>query len=109
MPRPASGSTRDLLELILGYGIILFAIWTPEFPQRILSPVALVLTLGIVVARRPGLDELGLGRRGLAASFWILPAALAVALGSVLIARQLGTLHALYKGDLKHISGYVLW
>ncbi|HET6176875.1 MAG TPA: CPBP family intramembrane glutamic endopeptidase [Candidatus Sulfotelmatobacter sp.] len=109
MSRPASGSARDLLELILGYGIILFAIWTPEFPQRILSPIALVLTLAVVLARRPGLNELGLGRRGLAESFWILPAAIAVAFVSILIARQLGTLHTLYKGDLKHISGYVLW
>jgi hypothetical protein len=25
------------------------------------------------------------------------------------VAKQLGTLHALYKGDFKHVAGYVLW
>jgi hypothetical protein len=107
--RPAPGSTRDLIELILGYGLILFVLWMPEFPQRILSPVALVVTLGIVLARRPSLEDLGIGWRGLAASFWILPAAVVLVIVSVLVAKHIGTLHPLYKGDFKHIAGYVLW
>ena len=61
MTRPAPGSARDLVELLLGYGLILFAIWTPEFPQRILSTIALLLTLAIVLVQRPSRDELGLG------------------------------------------------
>jgi hypothetical protein len=109
MSRSESGFVRDLVELILGYGLILFVLWMPAFPQRILSPVALLVTLAIVLARRPGLEELGLGRRGLAASLWILPAAIVLAVISALVARQLGTLHSLYKGDLQHVTGYVLW
>jgi hypothetical protein len=54
-------------------------------------------------------EELGLGRQGLAASWWILPAAEVLAALSVLIAKRAGTLHALYKGDFKHIAGYVAW
>jgi membrane protease YdiL (CAAX protease family) len=84
-------------------------LWMPEFPQRILSPVALVVTLTIVLARRPSLDDLGVGLRGLGRSFWILPAAIVVASISVLVAKQIGTLHPLYKGDFKHICGYVVW
>jgi len=109
MPRAEPGSSRDLIEIILGYGLILFVLWMPEFPQRILSPVALIFTLTVVLARRPRLNELGLGRRGLAPSFWILPAAIVLAIVSMLVAKELGTLHPLYKGDLKHIGGYVLW
>jgi membrane protease YdiL (CAAX protease family) len=109
MARPEPGSTRDLLEVVLGYGLILFVLWMPEFPQRVLTPVALLATLTIVLARRPSLDDLGLSRRGLARSFWILPAAIVLAIVSLLIARQLGTLHPLYKGDFKHIAGYILW
>jgi membrane protease YdiL (CAAX protease family) len=109
MPREESGSTRDVAELIFGYGLILFVLWMPEFPQRILSPLALVATLGVVLARRPNRDELGLGRRGLVSSLWILPAAIAVAIVSVFVAAKLGTLHPLYKGDFKHVAGYVLW
>jgi hypothetical protein len=106
---PEPGSARDLVELILGYGIILIAIWTPEFPQRVLSPVALLVTLAIVLARRPTLNDLGLGCRGLVRSLWILPASLLLAIVSVLVATQIGTLHSLYKGDFKHVAGYVLW
>ena len=72
-PRPEPGSARDLIELILGYGIILFVLWTPEFPQLILSPVALLATLAIVLARRPTLDELGLGRGGLVRRYGFFP------------------------------------
>jgi len=103
------GRTRDLMELILGYGLIVGIIWTPENLQRFLSPVALVLTLAVVVARRKSRDELGVGRRGFVPSLWILPAALVLSGVSILAAAKLGTLHPLYKGDFKHIAGYVLW
>lgn len=109
MARSESGSARDLVELIFGYGLIVSIIWMPEIPQRILSPIALIVTLAIVLARRPGLEDLGLGRRGLAQSWWILPAAVIVTFVSVLVAKRMGTLHPLYKGDLKHVTGYVLW
>jgi hypothetical protein len=109
MSHPESGSTRDLIELIFGYALIVSIIWMPEFPQRILSPIALVVTLAIVLARRPSLDDLGVGRRGLAQSWWIVPAAIIVTVASVLVAKRIGTLHPLYKGDLKHVTGYVLW
>ena len=101
--------SRDLIELILGYGAIVGVIWTPEPLQRILSPVALVLTLVVVLARRQSREELGLGRRGFVASLWILPAAIALAALSIFVAAKVGTLHPLYKGDFTHISGYVLW
>ena len=109
MSRPQPAFARDLFELVLGYGVILFVLWMPEFPQRILSPVALMVTLTIVLARRPTVDDLGIARHGLARSFWILPAAIVLAVASLLIARQIGTLHALYKGDFKHVAGYILW
>jgi membrane protease YdiL (CAAX protease family) len=109
MPPRASGSRRDLFELIFGYGLILFVLWMPEFPQRILSPVALVVTLTIVLARCPSLESLGIGRGGLAPSFWILPVAVLVAIASLAVALEIGTLHPLYKADFMHISGYILW
>ena len=136
MPRPEPAA-RDLLELILGYGLILFILWIPETPQRALSPIALIVTLAMALARStthvatasavppgrspaeasnsvsktagPTLDDLGLTHRGLARSFWILPAAAVLGIASVLVAKQIGTLHPLYKADFKHIAGYVLW
>jgi Type II CAAX prenyl endopeptidase Rce1-like len=109
MSRPHPSRTRDLLELILGYAVIVAVIWTPEHLQRVLSPFALVLTLLVVVMRRHSRDELGLGRRGLIQSLWILPAAIALSALSVFVAAKIGTLHPLNKGDFVHVSGYVLW
>jgi hypothetical protein len=105
---------RDFAELILGYGMIVGVIWTPERLQRILSPIVLVLTLLVVLLRRPSREgqddkDLGLGTRGLMASLWIFPAAVVLTLASVFVAAKLGTLHPLYKADFAHISGYVLW
>jgi hypothetical protein len=104
-----SSRARDLIELIVGYGAIVGVIWSPEHWQKILSPVVLLLTLGIVVARRPAREELGLGWRGFVRSFWILPAAIALGVVSSLIAAKVGTLHSLYKGDFSHVAGYVMW
>jgi membrane protease YdiL (CAAX protease family) len=109
MPQSPPSRARDLLELIAGYGTIVGIIWTPEHWQRILSPIALALTLGVVLVRRPSRDDLGVGRGGLIPSLWILPAAIALAFISVFVASKIGTLHPLYKGDFTHISGYVLW
>ena len=101
--------TRDLVELIFGYSMIVGIIWTPERLQRVLSPVALVLTLLVVLAHRHNRDELGLGARDFVRSLWILPAAAGLAALSIFAAAKIGALHALYKADFAHISGYVLW
>jgi len=109
MARAYPGRARDLIELILGYALIVGIIWMPDHLQRILSPVVLVLTLLVVVVRGKSQDELGVGRRGLVRSLWILPAAVALSAVSMFAAAKIGTLHPLYKGDFKHIAGYVLW
>jgi hypothetical protein len=100
---------RDLIELIVGYGAIVGVIWSPEHLQRLLSPVVLLLTLVILLSRGLNRDELGIGKRGLIPSLWILPAAVALSAFSVFVAAKLGTLHPLYKADFGHVVGYVLW
>jgi membrane protease YdiL (CAAX protease family) len=108
-PKAAASHTRDLLELVLGYGLIIGIIWSPESAQAILTPIALALTLAVVLVRRPSRDDLGFGRCGLVQSLWILPAAVALSALSVLVAAKIGTLHPLYKPDPGHVIGYVLW
>lgn len=107
--RSAPSRARDLIELIVGYVAIVGTIWSPEHLQRILTPIVLLLTLGILLARRPSRKDLGLDWRSFLRSVWILLAAIALSLISTLIAAKVGTLHPLYKGDLAHITGYVLW
>ena len=103
------GVARDFVELLFGYGLIVFVIWMPEYPQKLLSPVALVVTLAIVLARGQTREELGFGWRGFVPSLWILPAAVLVTVVSTGLSRHFGMIHPLYKGDFKHIAGYVLW
>ena len=103
------GRARDVLELMVGYGLIVFVIWMPAHPQRILSPVVLVVTLGVVLARSPSRSELGFGRHGLVPSLWIIPAAAVIALLGVLLAKRLGTLHPFSNGNVQHVMGYILW
>jgi hypothetical protein len=98
-----------LIELILGYGMIVGVLWLPERPQRLFAPIALLLTLGTVLVRRNSANELGVGRDGFRRSLWIFPAAMALAAVSIWAAAHFDTLHPLYKGDFQHISGYVLW
>jgi hypothetical protein len=127
--RPQSEITRDVAELVFGFGIIMLILWVPEPLQRLLSPIALVGTLAVVLLGRPngdlrdlgdsrsrtassehpGANELGLGLRGLLPSLWILPASALLTVVSAMIARKFGVLHPLYKGDFKHIAGYVIW
>jgi hypothetical protein len=109
MSVPQPSRPRDLIELVLGYSLIVGIIWSPEHLQRILSPIALVLTLLAVLVRGKSRDELGLGWRGFVPSLWILPAAIALSAVSMFVAAKFGTLHPLYKGDFKHVAGYVLW
>ena len=105
----ARASSRNLAELILGFGFIMVVLWLPTREQLIVGPVAMLAPLALVLMQRPTVNELGLGWRGLAASWWVLPAAVGLTILSVLVARSAGTFHPLYNANLTHVGGYVLW
>ncbi len=102
-------STRDLAELILGFSSIMVVLWLPTREQLIVGPLALLMPLVLVLMQRPTANELGLGWRGFVASWWVLPAAIALTILSVFAARSAGTFHPLYNANLAHVGGYVLW
>jgi membrane protease YdiL (CAAX protease family) len=84
-------------------------LWLPTHEQLIFGPIALLALLAMVLSQRPTLSQLGLHWRGFVSSLWILPAAAVVAAAGILLARASGTFHELYKPDLAHVGGYVLW
>lgn len=84
-------------------------LWLPTRQQLIFGPIALLAPLGLTLLRRPRLNDLGLGWRGFVRSWWIVPAAVAFTLASVLIARGAGTFHSLYEPYFAHVGGYIVW
>ncbi|HVN19965.1 MAG TPA: CPBP family glutamic-type intramembrane protease [Dongiaceae bacterium] len=102
-------SIRSLYELTIGFAAIMAVLWLPSREQLLFGPVALFTPLCLVLAQRPRLRDLGLDWRGLRRSLWILPAGIAVGILFLLVAQALGTLHGLYRPDLSHVGGYVIW
>lgn len=103
--------SRDLFELLLGYGLILTVIWTPNPPQHVLYWITFIVVIGITLLRGEDRAALGLGTAGLKRSLWVVGAALALAAVSAGIAWRMHTLHPLF-GTLplgSHIWGYALW
>lgn len=102
---------RDLAELLIGYGLILAVVWTPNPVQRILYWITLVFIAATAWLARRHHETHGLGLRGLLRSLWIIFAAIAIVLAAIPIADHLHTLHSLY-GVLPvsvHIAGYAVW
>jgi membrane protease YdiL (CAAX protease family) len=102
---------RDLLELVLGYGLVLAGIWTPMPAQRVVMWLALVAIVAFTFLRYESPASLGLALAGVARSFWIVGAACLIAGITVLAAVELGTLHSTF-GNLPfslRVSGYLVW
>jgi len=100
---------RDLAELSAGFLAIMIVLWLPTEQQLIFGPIALLMPAVLVLMDKPTPQNLGVGFRQFVRALWILPAAIALAALGIYLAQLAGTYHALYKGDLAHIGGYVLW
>jgi hypothetical protein len=107
----ARSAQRDLLELAVGYGLVLATIWTPNPTQRILYWLAFAWIIGTTWARRESWTALGLGRKGLLQSLWIIGAALLLSALAIFIAWKTHRLHRLH-GPLPvplHGWAYIVW
>ena len=105
----SQASLRTLAELTISFSSIMVVLWLPTHEQLIFGPIALLAPLVLVLSQAPTLSQLGLDWRGFVSSLWILPAAAVTAASGVLLARTFGSFHELYKPDLAHVGGYVLW
>ncbi|HVJ09567.1 MAG TPA: CPBP family intramembrane glutamic endopeptidase [Acidisarcina sp.] len=117
LPRQAESQTfagrrwRDLVELSIGYGLILLAIWTPRPLQTQLSLLALAWVLLATAISFDGWSEMGLRIHGPLRSLWVVGVALLLAATAVLLAVWFGTLHlpghpALF---LQRYWAYAIW
>ena len=106
-----SPRTRDLLEIIVGYGLILTVIWTPNPLQRILYWITVATILSLTLLRRENLKTLGLGTTGLVFSLWIPVLAFPLSALAVWVSFRLHTLHSLFGQAplFSHVWGYLVW
>lgn len=101
----------DLVELLVGYGLILAVIWTPNPEQRVLYWTAFAFIAVTAILRRKESRPYGFGWKGLLPSLWIVGVAIVFFFLGLWIASHLHTLHSLY-GPLPvatHIAEYALW
>ena len=102
---------RDLLELTVGYTLILATIWTANPTQRVLYWLAFAWIVATTWARRDGWTALGLGRKGLLQSLWVFGVALVLSAGMIFLAWRTHTLHRLHGPTpiYLHGWGYIVW
>ncbi len=102
---------RDLFEILVCYGLILSAIWTPRPVQGWFYWGAIawvVLSTGISFA---GWKAMGFRTAGFRRSLWVVGIALLLGAPAVLLAARLHTLHhpSGFVHWIKAFLGYVLW
>jgi len=102
---------RPVIELTVGYSLILLVIWTPNPIQRVFFWTAFAWIVVTTLALRRAEDELGFGIRRARRAFWIAAAVLATCLVVIGIAEVFGFLHPLFgpKPLPVHLWGYLLW
>jgi membrane protease YdiL (CAAX protease family) len=91
-PVAAARRQRALLEVSIGYGLILFAIWTPLPWQRVIDCAALAAVVLATVISFDGWSTMGLRISGSLHSFWMVGVALLLAAPAVVLAGKLHTL-----------------
>jgi hypothetical protein len=110
-PTAAGRKRRALLELSLGYGLILVALWTPLPWQRVAAWAALASALLATVVSFDGWSAMGLRISGSVRSHWMIGVALLLAAAAVVLAGKLHTLHP--SGFpiifIMHFWVYALW
>lgn len=100
-----------MLELAIGYGLILIVIWTPRPYQAFFYKIAAVFLLVVLWRSFRGWAAMGLRVKNLLRSLWVVGVALLLAGMTVLVAWHLQTLRDTGGPAqfVKRYWGYTLW
>ena len=102
---------RDIVELIIGYILILLLVWVPKPAQPAVYWITFTWIAVVTVLSRPSLLALGLGFTGLRKSLWFLYAAVLLAGCAIGVASLLHTLQRLFGIGIYswHLWAYLVW
>jgi hypothetical protein len=108
---PEEPRRRMVIELAVGYLLILAAIWTPRPWQGMFSLIVLAWVVAITCISFDGWRPMGLRLAGLLRSLWVVILALELSGLAVLLARRLHTLDSPVGAALlvKNFWGYGVW
>ena len=108
---PAFSKRRAILELVLGYGLILLVIWTPRPWQRPLYILAAIVVAAILCFGFTTPQSMGLRTANFLRSLWIVAVALLISALSIALAIHFQTLHREHGpiAFFKRYWGYALW
>jgi membrane protease YdiL (CAAX protease family) len=108
---PTLTKRRALLELALGYTLILLVIWTPRPWQRPLYILAAVVIAAILWIGFTTAQSMGLRTANFLRSLWIVAVALVISAISIALAIHFQTLHRVHGpvAFFKRYWGYALW
>ena len=110
-PVAAGRKRRDLLELSVGYGLILLVIWTSSPWQRWFYWAAVAWILLVTALSFNGWKAMGLGISGFWRSLWVVGVALLVVAVAVSLASSFHTLHMPHDPVMfvRRFWGYGIW
>jgi hypothetical protein len=102
---------RDVVELTVGYGLILLVIWTPRPLQTVLYYVAIAALAAIFWRSFESWAAMGLRRANFLRTLWVVGAALFLASVAMLVAIRLHTLRVPDSPALffEKFWGYIVW
>jgi hypothetical protein len=102
---------RDFLELAIGYGLILLAIWTNNPLQRWFYGASLLWVLLVTGISFDGWKAMGFHLSGLWRSLWVVGIALLAAAAAMELARRFHTLNEPhgFVALIARFWGYSLW
>ncbi|HSY35979.1 MAG TPA: CPBP family intramembrane glutamic endopeptidase [Acidobacteriaceae bacterium] len=108
---PTLSKRRALLELVLGYGLILLVLWTPRPWQRPLYILAALVIAVIFCVGYTTPNSMGLRTGNFFRSLWIVAVALLMSAASIALAINFQTLHPVHGpiAFFKRYWGYALW
>jgi membrane protease YdiL (CAAX protease family) len=103
--------SRELVELAIGYALILIVIWTPRPWQKIIYFVAAAFIILATCISFPSAKAMGLRPQDAARSIWIVAAALLASAIPIAIAGRMQTLHGPTNPSMfiKRYAGYILF